>query len=204
MLEAHTIHFHHAGGAPLLRGASLRLAPGRVLGLSGASGCGKSTLGRILAGHWVPQSGSIRLGGAPLPRRGLSPVQWLAQSAALAVNPQWRIGRILEEAYHPSASQRAAFGIRDSWLRRYPHELSGGELQRVAILRALAPGVGYLVADEISAMLDPLAQAELWSLLLRQGLGILAISHSAALLQRVADEIVTLEAGEIRPRPMPG
>jgi len=193
---------HHGGG--LLDGVSLTLAPGQVVGLAGPSGAGKTTLGRLLAGHLAPERGTVRLDGAPLPARGFCPVQLLPQTAELAVNPRWRIGRILEEAYTPGAAARRAFGIQDAWLRRYPHELSGGELQRVVILRSLAPGLRYLVADEISAMLDPLTQAALWRRLLEQGLGILAISHNAALLKRLTTATWRLEEGRLHRLPMEG
>ncbi|MDT9091158.1 ATP-binding cassette domain-containing protein, partial [Escherichia coli] len=86
----------------MLRGISLRLAAGEWVGLSGASGSGKSTLGQVLAGHLAPQRGSLRLDGAALPLRGLHPVQWLPQMPELAVNPRWRIGRALSEAWSPS------------------------------------------------------------------------------------------------------
>ena len=150
----------------------------------------------------MPERGTVRLDGVPLPARGFCPVQLLPQTAELAVNPRWRIGRILEEAYTPGAAARRAFGIQDTWLRRYPHELSGGELQRVVILRSLAPGLRYLVADEISAMLDPLTQAALWPHLLGQGLGILVISHNAALLKRLATVTWRLEGGRLHRLPM--
>ncbi|MDJ0387966.1 ATP-binding cassette domain-containing protein [Roseomonas sp. E05] len=189
---------HHGG---LLAGLSLALPPGQVVGLAGPSGAGKSTLGRLLAGHLAPARGTVRLDGAPLPAHGFCPVQLLPQAAELAVNPRWRVGRILEEAYTPGPAARRAFGIEDSWLRRYPHELSGGELQRVVILRSLAPGLRYLVADEISAMLDPLAQAALWHRLREymagQGLGILAISHNTALLRRLGRVVWRLEDGRL-------
>lgn len=207
MLVAEAIRHAHAGGPAILSGVSLVLRPGEVVGLRGASGSGKTTLGKILSGHLAPCAGTVRLDDAALPSSGFCPVQMLFQTPELAVNPRWRIGRILEEAYLPSVAERAEFGIRDTWLRRYPHEISGGELQRVAVLRALAPGVRYLVADEISAALDPLTQAALWHALLRRvrdrRLGILAISHNHALLARIATRICRMENGRLQPAPEP-
>nr|WP_163502418.1 ATP-binding cassette domain-containing protein [Halomonas socia] len=201
MLEACDITLGYRHDESVLRGVSLRLAPGEWLGLSGASGSGKSTLGQVLAGHLAPRRGSLRLDGEALPRRGLHPVQWLPQVPVMAVNPRWRIGRVLNEAWSPSAAQRQRFGIDDAWLERYPHELSGGELQRVVVLRGLAPGVRYLIADEISSMLDAITQAALWQVLREEAedrrLGVLVIGHDPALLQRLCQRRVRLEQGQL-------
>ena len=201
LLEAHDITLGYRPGVNVLRGVSLQLAAGEWLGLSGASGSGKSTLGRALAGHHTLRSGSLQLDGAPLPRQGLHPVQWLPQVPELAVNPRWRIGRILAEAWTPDAALRQRFGIGDDWLARYPHELSGGELQRVAVLRSLAPGVRYLIADEISSMLDAITQAELWQTLAevaeQRDLGVLVIGHDRALLKRLCQRRLRLENGQL-------
>jgi ABC-type dipeptide/oligopeptide/nickel transport system ATPase subunit len=190
MLEARAISFRFGSSArAVLDGASVAVAPGEILGLSGPSGIGKSTLGRILAQHVRPTEGRILVDGRPIAGGGFHPVQFLAQSPILAVNPRWRIGRILDEAHAPDDETRAALGIRRDWDARYPHELSGGELQRVAIARALAPGLRYLVADEISAMLDAVTQVRIWNFLRKlateRNIGILAISHDDALLARI-------------------
>ncbi|ODT14076.1 MAG: hypothetical protein ABS35_35945 [Kaistia sp. SCN 65-12] len=204
MLEARAISFRFgASGRAVLDGASIAIAPGEIVGLSGPSGIGKSTLGRILAQHVRPDSGRVLLDGKPVGGGGFHPVQFLAQSPILAVNPRWRIGRILAEASPPDDETRAALGIRPDWDRRYPHELSGGELQRVAIARALAPGLRYLVADEISAMLDAVTQVRIWSFLRRlateRNIGILAISHDAALLTRICDRREAMGHGRLVP-----
>ncbi|APX93965.1 nickel ABC transporter ATP-binding protein [Halomonas sp. 1513] len=203
MLEARDITLGYGAGECVLRGLSLRLAAGEWVGLSGASGSGKSTLGQVLAGHLAPRRGSLRLDGAALPRHGLHPVQWLPQVPELAVNPRWRIGRVLNEAWSPSAAQRRRFGIDDAWLERYPHELSGGELQRVVVLRGLAPGVRYLIADEISSMLDAITQAALWQALREEAqertLGMLVIGHDPALLQRLCQRRLRLDNGQLYP-----
>lgn len=158
--------------------------------MSGPSGCGKTTIGRILAGHLRPCSGTVRVDGRPLADGRLRPVQLLAQTPLLAMNPRWRIGRILTEAWRPASSDCDRFGIRADWLERYPHELSGGQLQRVSILRALSPETRYLVADEITAALDAIGQVDIWTMLQavarERNIGVLAISHSAALLDRIA------------------
>jgi peptide/nickel transport system ATP-binding protein len=88
-------------------------------------------------------------------------------------------------------------GIERAWLDRYPAELSGGELQRFCIARALAPGTRFVIADEMSTMLDATSQAQIWDMLLRaagaRGLGVLAVTHSAALAARVSTRVVAFQ-----------
>ncbi len=197
MLEAAGVTHAYAPGRPVLRAASCRVAPGEIVGLSGLSGIGKTTLGRILSGRLRPQNGEVRLDGARLPERGFRPVQYLAQHPVLDMNPRWRIARILTEAGPPDAALGKRLEVDPGWAGRFPHELSGGQLQRVSLLRALRPPTRFLVADEMSAPLDAIAQAEVWGLLLdlcrERGLGILAISHDDALLDRIATRRITLE-----------
>ena len=196
MLEARGISFRYGPRQPLIvSDFDLAVGPGEVVGLSGPSGRGKSTIGRLLARHLRPTAGVVTVDGAPPPARGFNPAQLLSQSPVFAVNPRWTVGRIVDEAWTPDAGTAQALGVRPAWLARHPHELSGGEMQRTTILRALAPDTRYLVADEITSMLDPLAQAEIWQALLvvaaQRTIGILAISHDAHLLARVANRVVT-------------
>jgi peptide/nickel transport system ATP-binding protein len=86
------------------------------------------------------------------------------------------------------------FGLKDNWLGRWPNELSGGELQRFSILRALNPKTKFIIADEISTMLDAVTQVQIWDALLdyckQNKIGILAVSHDKDLLEVIADDIV--------------
>jgi peptide/nickel transport system ATP-binding protein len=198
MLEARDLSFRYSPQAPwLFRDFSLTVAPGEVVGLQGASGLGKSTLARIIGGYLEPAAGTIRVDGRPVLPNGFSKVQLLFQHPELAVDPRWKIRDVLCEGYQPSTEQMAAFDIEVQWLDRYPCELSGGQLSRVCLVRALGPDAAYLVADEITTMLDALTQARIWKSLLRYSeehqIGMLVISHDSALLKRLCSRIIDFE-----------
>lgn len=204
-LEARDLRFSYSSGEELFGGLSLSVGPCERVALLGASGRGKTTLCRLLAGYLEPASGGILVDGNPLvPVRCLrgqaSPVQLLWQHPEQAFDPRLRVGRSLEEVAGVNEAQLegllASFGVKTGWLSRRPHELSGGELMRVAMVRALATGPRYLVADESTAMLDAVTQAELWCVLMalqeRDGWGMVLVSHSSDLLSRVATRTVSL------------
>lgn len=191
-LEGAGMSFRYRRSGPwVVSDVDIRVAQGEVVGLRGPSGCGKTTLGRLLAGFLVPERGAVTVDGAALPIRGASPVQLVLQHPELAVNPRWRLGRILSEGGEPDLGLLDELSIAAGWLDRYPNELSGGELQRIAVARALLARPRFVVADEITAMLDLITQAQLWQVLLRRArageIGILAISHDDALLDVIAD-----------------
>lgn len=195
-LEGRGIGFGYARGSWILRNIDVVIAPGEIVGLAGPSGSGKSTLARILAGYLAPGEGAVLLDGAPLPQRGYCPAQLIFQHPEKAVNPRWRLGDTLTEGWTPDGDLLAAFGIAPEWLQRWPNELSGGELQRFCVVRALGPLTRYLIADEISTMLDAVTQAQIWHALLRTAhtskLGLLVISHDLPLLRQVCSRIITL------------
>ena len=192
-IEARGISFGYKKSQAVLSGVSLQIEPGELVGLIGPSGCGKSTLSKILAGYIQPWSGQVLLGGAPLPKKGVCPVQLIYQHPEKAVNPRWKLRETLTEAWEPDAQLLEEAGISAQWLERYPTELSGGELQRLCIVRALATGVQFIIADEISTMLDPVTQAQVWAFLLgalrKRGIGLLAVTHNLELAGRVCDRV---------------
>lgn len=197
MLEGRNLTYRYgAGDKPVFRDLSIAVEPGKITGLTGVSGLGKSTLARVISGHLPVQEGQVLIDGIKHKPTGLNPVQLLAQSPIFAVNPRWTVGRIISEAWKPDDATRSALRVRAEWYERYPHQLSGGELQRVTVLRALAPSVRYLIADEISSALDPITQAEIWEFLTeyarRNEIGILAISHDRALLDWIADSTIEM------------
>ena len=196
MLEARGITFGYPGAQPIYQGLSLAVEPGERVELRAPSGFGKTTLCRILAGFEVPQAGEVLVDGASLPLRGVCPVQLVGQHPELAVDPRLRMRDTLAEAGRIDDELLARLGIRREWLVRYPHELSGGELQRFCIARALTVKPRYLIADEVSTMLDAITQAHIWELLLAEleerGMGLVFVSHSRALAERVATRVVEL------------
>ena len=190
MLKGEGLWFRYGTKLPwVVRDQSLAISPGEVVGLIAPSGYGKTTLGNLLAGYLLPSRGRITLDEQPLPSRGYCPVQLVFQNPELSVNPRWRIDRILREKHPPQPHILDALGIHPGWMTRYPHELSGGELQRVAIARVLNRNTRYLIADEMTAMLDANTQALIWQVVLefarQYAVGIIAISHNQPLLQRI-------------------
>jgi len=207
MLEARDLWFRYRRGARwVLAGLDLRVAPGEVVGLRGPSGQGKTTVARLLAGYLQPARGHVLIDGAPPPAatsRRPQPVQLVSQHPELAVDPRWRLAEILVEVGDPDPSLLASLSIAPGWRDRFPNELSGGELQRITVARALLRAAPYVVADEVSAMLDPITQAQIWHVLLdrvrRHRLGLLAICHDDSLLHAVADRVVDLPHLVTRP-----
>lgn len=193
-LEGKGLSFRYRRGQWLFRGFDIRIHPGEIVGLTGPSGCGKTSLARLLAGYAKPLSGHVRVDGSPLPRSGFFPVQLIFQHPEKAVNPRWNIRQILKEGGAAEDSVLASLGIERAWLDRRPKELSGGELQRVCIARALGPKTRYLIADEMTAMLDAITQAQIWHAVLdiakARRLGILVISHDEPLLEKLCHRII--------------
>ena len=198
------------GGKPLVRGVSLSMAPGEILGLVGQSGSGKSLTALAVAGL-LPQgtelSGSITLAGG---RPGM-----VFQEPMTALNPVMRVGAQVVEALLcqgvPRAEARrradetlAQVGLPDM-AERYPHQLSGGQRQRVAIAIAIVAKPRLLIADEPTTALDSATEEQIIALLRRlveeTGMGLLLISHDLPLVRRTAHRVVTLGDGTI-PEPV--
>lgn len=198
MLELRDISFGYKKNEPLYEGVNLAVAPGERVALQAPSGFGKTTLCRIMAGYLAPWSGEVLVNGQPLPRKGVFPVQLILQHPETAVDPRMRMRSTLEEAGPIDEELLVRFGIREEWLSRFPHELSGGELQRFCIVRALMAKPRYLIADEISTMLDPVTQLQIWRALLEEvaalNMGLVFVSHSPQLTQHLATRVVDLEA----------
>ena len=197
MLDAKDLSYRYGEDSPVLCNVSLRVADGERLALLGPSGRGKSTLALLLAGYLPPQKGTITLDGASLPKDCYNPVQLIYQHPEKAMDPRWKVGATLREAWDVPQELLTAIGAEPDWLSRWPHELSGGQLQRLSILRALSPKTRVLIADEITASLDSITQAQIWSVILREieknRTMLIAITHNEALAQRICKRMVHIE-----------
>lgn len=204
MLQAEGVWFRYENEGPwVLSDVSLSVEPGEVVGLCGPSGGGKSTLGRVLGGFRRPDRGSVVVDGARKPKRGAAnPVQIVLQHPELAMDPRWTVREVLLSTGVDESEIDAldARFVAPLWMDRYPHEISGGELQRVNLARALLSKPRYVIADEITASLDTVTQARIWTLLLEHcrenEIGLIAISHDRTLLDHVADRVITWDVEE--------
>ena len=199
ILEARDVTFYYRGRrhTPVLENFSISVSSGERVGLKAPSGRGKTTLCRLLAGYEKPAKGQVLLDGRPVREyRGVCPVQIVWQHPETVVDPLLTLGKTLNEAGAVEQRLLDALHIEPGWLTRYPSELSGGELQRFCLARALNPEVRFLLCDEISAMLDLVTQAQIWKFLLeeaqRRGLGMLVVSHDEALLEKVCTRVETM------------
>ena len=211
-------------GRPVASVAELAVDAGEIVGLAGESGSGKSmTILAVLglagtAGATV--TGSVRLDGQELigmPEAGLRAIRGrriaaIFQSPSLAFNPVYRVGQIVtrtlrlhglsaaEAATRADAAMRSVL-LAPDLLRRYPSQLSGGQLQRVAIALALALRAEVLLADEPTSALDVTVQAEVLELLreLRdeRGMAILFVSHDLAVIAELCDRVAVMRAGQV-------
>ena len=178
-----------------LRDLSCKLFSGELTAVVGASGSGKS----LLAGYERPEAGTVEIDSIPIENiRGCMPVQLIWQHPEQALNPRWRMRQVLSEGGQVDEESRGRLGIREEWLDRFPSELSGGELQRFCIARALAANPRYLLADEITAMFDAVTQSQIWQALLHEAkereLGMVIVSHSESLLKRICTRRIDLKA----------
>ena len=176
-------------GRQILNQFSLRADSSERVGIVAPSGFGKTTLCKLLAGYEEPERGEILLDGKQLQSyKGYCPVQMIWQHPERAV---------FEEGDQVDPALMEKLGIEPDWLNRFPTELSGGELQRFCIARALGKRTRFLLADEISTMLDLITQSQIWHFLIeetqRRGIGMIVVSHDAELVEKVCTRVVKLD-----------
>ena len=196
ILEARNISFRYGEKSrEILKDFSLKA---ERVGLVAPSGFGKTTLCKILSGYEKPDSGQVLLDGKPLDFYGsYCPVQLIWQHPEQAINPRLRMRSVLEEGDNVSPDLIKRLGIEADWMNRFPAELSGGEMQRFCIARALGQRTQFLLADEISTMLDLITQSQIWHFLMdeteKRKIGMIVVSHSQELLEKVCTRIVDLQ-----------
>jgi peptide/nickel transport system ATP-binding protein len=215
------------GGQPvdLLRDISVSVAPGKVLGLVGESGAGKSMIGRLIAGHtpagFEVTRGRVVFDGQDLlalkreARRKLlgRRIGFIPQEPLTALDPVLTIGQTFDEhlmLLGVAANQRGAVIHKQlasvflprpqDMVLRYPHQLSGGQCQRVLIAMAFAANPALIIADEPTTALDVVSQGHVLSLLRQQqqqhGTAVILITHDLRLAAHVCDHVAVLYAGE--------
>ena len=193
-LKAKNINFKYNEDRYILKDIDFCVNSGEVVGLIAPSGFGKTTLAKILAGYITPESGEVILKGC---ERENNPVQLIFQHPEKSVNPKWKMKKIINEAFIPPKELIEAMGIKQGWMNRWPSELSGGELQRFCVIRALSPKTRFLIADEMTTMLDAITQAQIWDVVLdyakKNDIGVIVISHEKALVDKICDRVVNLE-----------
>ncbi|WP_405017328.1 ATP-binding cassette domain-containing protein [Kitasatospora sp. NBC_00070] len=196
---------------------SLQVAPGETVGLVGESGSGKSTLARLALGLLAPDTGTVRFAGHdPYRLRGRNAravrarLQFVPQHPRGSLNPALRAGDAVADPLRLHGTPRRdrpelvaelfrQVGLEPELAQRYPRELSGGQLQRVAVARALATRPELVVCDEPTSALDRGVQARLLDLLTelqeRTGLAYLFISHDLAVVRQLAHRVLVLRGG---------
>lgn len=195
-LEVKNISFRY-GERKILENFSMTVRPEQRIGIVAPSGRGKTTLCKILAGYLRPEQGDVLLDGRPVTSSSdYCPVQMIWQTPELAVDPRMRMRAVLEESGPIEEYIVKKAGIHPEWMERFPTELSGGELQRFCIARALGKGTRYLIADEITTMLDMITQSQIWHFLLeetrKRKIGLICVSHDRKLLDRLCTDQIDL------------
>ena len=197
-LTGRNISFKYSSGSrQILKDVDITIDNKKILGLFGDSGSGKSSLCKILAGHIKRYEGEVKLDGNEIPKSGFNPVQLIYQHPEKVMNPKWKMHEVLEESWDVPDSLLEDFGIQKSWLNRWPAELSGGELQRFSVLRSLNPNTKFLIADEMTTMLDAITQVQIFESVLKivkeRNMGLLVVSHDKDLMDIICDEVIYLD-----------
>ncbi|RZB33262.1 MAG: peptide/nickel transport system ATP-binding protein [Desulfobacteraceae bacterium Eth-SRB1] len=202
----------------VLKDVSLKLDEGEILALVGETGSGKTTLAYLIAGTIKPDGGKIIFRGKGLDKINRKEfakmVGIVYQSPRDSISHRFSVFEAIAEplVIHKVFDDESAGKIKnalrevqlpvdDYFMRKYPHELSGGELQRVAIARALILEPDLLIADEATSFLDPSVQAKILRLLLNlqneRGISMIFVTHDIGVARKVSDRVAVLHDGRI-------
>ena len=198
-----------------VKDVSFKLEEGEFLGLVGESGCGKSTIAKILVGLIPDDGGEIYINGQkrsyPYPRSVYREIQMIFQMPKDSFDPKKTVKQAMRRVQKNfqmegdldkrTVELLSRVSLDESYLKKYPHQMSGGECQRVAIARALAANPKIILCDEITSSLDVSVQAQIIDLLLtlkESGeISTIFISHDLALVQQVCDRVLVMKQGSI-------
>ena len=211
LLALQGLSVHARGGKVLLDGVSLSVRAGECLAVIGPNGSGKSSLLRTLVGELSPSSGQMLFQGKPLAQMGrqsrAQAVALLAQNdvadARLSVAQYVALGRIPYAGQENDSQQEqiVAQALADTGMQHLQQrrlgQLSGGEMQRAALARALAQTPQLLLLDEPTNHLDPLARASLLGQVKRKGIAVIAVLHDLALVAPFADSVAVIAQGRL-------
>ena len=197
-LKAENISFKYPSAKEyLLKDINLELDNTKIMGLIGDSGSGKSTLCKILSGYVQKYEGNVLFDGKELPKKGFKPVQLIYQHPEKVMNPKWKMDKVLSESWDVDDETLSEFGIQKTCLTRFPQELSGGELQRFSVVRSLNPETKFLIADEMTTMLDAITQVQILDSVLKivkkRQMGFLLVSHDMDLVDTICDDKIYLK-----------
>lgn len=218
LLEVKNIEFSYGrrklkrNNANILKNVSFSLNEGECLGLIGESGSGKSTLGRIILGLEKQQKGTITFNGVLNRDIWQKELNVVFQDYTTSVNPRFKVIDIIKETLLEKKLNREELekkvielleqvGLNKDYLYRYPHELSGGQLQRVCIARAISQKPKFILLDEAISSLDVSVQVQVLDLLIelkeKYNLSYLFITHDLSAVTYICDKVMFLKNGEV-------
>ena len=201
-------------------GVSLEVHAGHTLGIVGESGCGKSTLARVIMGLIPPTEGTVYFEGQDMTHadratihRMRRDIQIIFQDPYASLNPRQRVSSILTEPYkiHHLGTQQQAMdrarelldlvGLPQDSMRKFPHEFSGGQRQRLCIARALAVNPKLIVCDACVSALDVSIQAQIINLLTRLqkqlGIALIFVSHDLRVVEHISSHVAVMYLGRM-------
>lgn len=220
LLQVKDIHISFSGEDGLLKknkknvlnGVSFDVNQGECLGIIGESGSGKSTLGKIILGIEKPDKGDILFENSSERKKWQKEMSVVFQDYTTSVNPKLRVIDIIKEPLLNSNMSKLEkenmviellnqVGLGEEYLNRYPHELSGGQLQRVCIARAISTKPKFILLDEAISSLDVSVQVQILDLLIdlkqKYGLSYLFITHDLTAVTYICDRVLFFKDGQV-------